>query len=125
MIGRCPNICNNKTSEGYCKTTVCINPSYQQYLITGVEDGWIKVDKKTWDEYQMMKNSDYGVGITGHNKMDNTTKQILENQEVILLTLSKLILPKCTNSETSQLNNRLIDSYHLTRKILGKDYIKR
>lgn len=57
--------------------------------------------------------------------MDNTTKQILENQEVILLALSKLILPKCTNSETVQLNNRLIDNYHLTRKVLGKDYIKR
>lgn len=57
--------------------------------------------------------------------MDSTTKQILENQEVILLALSTLILPKCTNSETAQLNNRLIDNYHLTRKALGKDYIKR
>ena len=57
--------------------------------------------------------------------MDNTTKQILENQEVILLALSTLILPKCTNSEIAQLNNRLIDNYHLTRKALGKDYIKR
>ena len=57
--------------------------------------------------------------------MDNTTKQMLENQEVILLALSKLILPKCTNSETARLNNQLIDNYHLTRKVLGKDYIKR
>lgn len=57
--------------------------------------------------------------------MDNTTKQILENQEAILLALSKLILPKCINSETAQLNNQLIDNYHLTRKILGKDYIER
>ena len=57
--------------------------------------------------------------------MDDTTKQILENQETILLALSKLILPKCTNGETVRLNNRLIDNYHLTRKILGKDYIKR
>ena len=57
--------------------------------------------------------------------MDNITKQILENQEVILLALSKIMLPKCANSETTQLNNRLIDNYHLTRKLLGKDYIKR
>ena len=52
MIGKCPNIRNNKTSNGYCKTAGCINPRYSQYLITGVEDGWIKVDKKTWDEFQ-------------------------------------------------------------------------
>ena len=57
--------------------------------------------------------------------MDNITKQILENQEVILLALSTLILPKCVNSEIARLNNRLIDNYHLTRKVLGKDYIKR
>lgn len=60
MIGKCSNVCNNKTSDEYCKTTECINPHYRQYLIIGVEDGWIKVDKKTWDEYQMMKNPDYG-----------------------------------------------------------------
>lgn len=59
MIGKCSNVCNNKTSDEYCKTTECINPHYRQYLIIGVEDGWIKVDKKTWDEYQMMKNPDY------------------------------------------------------------------
>jgi len=23
----------------------------EKYLITGVEDGWIKVDKATWDDY--------------------------------------------------------------------------
>lgn len=57
--------------------------------------------------------------------MDNTTKQILENQEIILLALSKLILPKCTNSKMAWINNRLIDNYHLTRKALGKDYIER
>ena len=67
-------------------------------------------------------------GIKGYNwvqQMDNITKQILENQEVILLALSTLILPKCVNSEITRLNNRLIDNYHLTRKVLGKDYIKR
>lgn len=25
------------------------------YLITGVEDGWIKVDKKVWQEYLKAK----------------------------------------------------------------------
>ena len=27
----------------------------EKYLITGVEDGWIKVDKATWDDYQYLK----------------------------------------------------------------------
>lgn len=56
--------------------------------------------------------------------------RILENQEIILLGLSKLLTPYCRgsivdkNSET-QTNNHLIDAYHLTRKILHKNYIKR
>ena len=29
--------------------------SREKYLITGVEDGWIKVDKATWDDYQYLK----------------------------------------------------------------------
>lgn len=65
MNGTCPYICDNKTSLGYCQTTGCINPKYNGsgvYLITGVEDGWIKVDKQTWREYQMMEDPDYGVG---------------------------------------------------------------
>ena len=65
MTNICPYICNNKTSYGYCQTTVCINPKYNgsgTYLVTGVEDGWIKVDKKVWNEYKMMKDPDYGVG---------------------------------------------------------------
>ena len=51
-------------TEGFDEKYIrdAINPQYQQYLITGVEDGWIKVDRKTWDEYQMMKDLDYGVG---------------------------------------------------------------
>ncbi len=65
MTSKCPYICNNKTSCGYCQTTVCINPKYNgsgTYLTIGVEDGWIIVDKKVWDEYKMMKDPDYGVG---------------------------------------------------------------
>ena len=27
----------------------------EMYLITGVEDGWIKVDKETWKEYLQAK----------------------------------------------------------------------
>ena len=29
MIYKCPYVCGNKTEFGYCKTTACINPSYQ------------------------------------------------------------------------------------------------
>ena len=32
MTGRCPYVCTNKTAEGYCKTTGCINPSYMYVL---------------------------------------------------------------------------------------------
>jgi hypothetical protein len=61
--------------------------------------------------------------------MTDTERRILENQEAILLGLSKLLTPQCKgmldrNGETSA-NNILIDCYHLTRKELGKDYIKR
>ena len=27
----------------------------ERYLVIGVEDGWIKVDKKTWKEYLRIK----------------------------------------------------------------------
>ena len=29
----CPHICDNKTKYGYCKTTACINPKYNQSYI--------------------------------------------------------------------------------------------
>lgn len=70
MTDKCSYICNNKTSYGYCKTTVCINQKYNgsgTYLLIGVEDGWIKVNKKAWDEYletkKMIDDPDYGCGI--------------------------------------------------------------
>ena len=62
--------------------------------------------------------------------MTDIEYRILENQEIILLGLSTLLTPYCKgsiidkNNET-QTNNRLIDAYHLTRKILHKNYIKR
>ena len=37
----CENVCDNKTSEGYCKTTACINPKWsdiKEYLSIPVED---------------------------------------------------------------------------------------
>lgn len=51
--------------------------------------------------------------------------QILENQEIILLALNKLLTPHCkgildANGET-RTNVRVIDAYHKTRKLLGKD----
>ena len=30
MIGPCTHICGNKTSDGYCRTTGCINPNYNR-----------------------------------------------------------------------------------------------
>lgn len=39
----CENVCDNKTSEGYCKTTACINPKYSQ-LYTSVPIEGIKGD---------------------------------------------------------------------------------
>lgn len=57
-------------------------------------------------------------------------ERILENQEAILAGLSALLAPHCrgslldANGETRS-NNRLIDCYHKTRKMLGKAYIKR
>ena len=62
--------------------------------------------------------------------MTDIEYRILENQEIILLGLSKLLIPYCKgsildkNGET-RINNKLIDAYHLTRKTLNKDYIKR
>ena len=57
--------------------------------------------------------------------MTKIEEVILENQEVILLALNKLLTPHCKgildrNSETHA-NTRIIDRYHQTRKLLGKD----
>ena len=32
MLGSCPFVCFNKSENGYCKTTGCINPKYQQSI---------------------------------------------------------------------------------------------
>ena len=62
--------------------------------------------------------------------MNDIEKRILENQEAILLGISKILTPQCkgmlrdSNGE-ARANNLLIDCYQMTRKELGKDYIKR
>ena len=56
--------------------------------------------------------------------MTEIEKRILENQEVILLSLSRLLVPYDQYS-TIKTNNGVIDCYQLTRKMLGKDYIER
>lgn len=30
----------------------------EKYLITGVEDRWIKVNKEAWDDYQYLKTKE-------------------------------------------------------------------
>ena len=32
MIGQCPYDCNNKNELGYCRSTGCVNPEYQQIV---------------------------------------------------------------------------------------------
>lgn len=34
-MSTCPYVCNNKTEFGYCCSTVCINPKYNQRTING------------------------------------------------------------------------------------------
>lgn len=33
-MNTCPYVCNNKTSYGYCMSTACINPKYNQFSVT-------------------------------------------------------------------------------------------
>lgn len=33
-VGPCDRVCDNKTSLGYCKTTVCTNPEYNKTSMT-------------------------------------------------------------------------------------------
>lgn len=58
--------------------------------------------------------------------MTEIEKMILENQEVIMSALSILLTPHCKgfydrNGETKT-NVCLIDNYHKTRKMLGKEW---
>lgn len=57
--------------------------------------------------------------------MDENIRQILENQEVLLLGVSALLTPNCkgildANGETHK-NAMMIKCYHDTRKLLGKE----
>lgn len=51
--------------------------------------------------------------------------RVLENQETIMLALSRIITPMATNQKMAHMNNELIDCYHKTRKMLNKPYIER
>ena len=59
--------------------------------------------------------------------MTDLDKQVLENQEIILLALSRLMVNtmKLTDIQDRKIINRLADNYNKTRMILGKDYVKR
>ena len=57
-------------------------------------------------------------------KLTEYEKRILENQEIILLSLSKLMLKHFSNNDTGIIN-ALINCYHETRKANGKNYINR
>ena len=53
---KCKECINYMVSEVGCYGNV--NPcehlhidDQDEYLVTGVDDGWIKVDKETWNEY--------------------------------------------------------------------------
>ena len=61
------------------------------------------------------------------NKEDRLKiERILENQEVILLALSKFtVCEAATMQSFADITNKLIDCYHATRMTLGKSYIKR
>lgn len=56
-------------------------------------------------------------------------EQILRNQEVMLIAIYQLMQNNsdrvAKDQSYRQTINKLIDEYHHTRKILGKDYIER
>lgn len=50
--------------------------------------------------------------------------RVLENQEAILEGLTRIITPLVKDSKLAQTNNKLIDCYHRTRKLIGKSYVE-
>jgi len=64
-----------------------------------------------------------------NTQSEEIVKRLLENQEVILLALTDLHLSKIGESKYDQSvihrQNMIIDCYHETRRILGKEYIDR
>lgn len=59
--------------------------------------------------------------------MTDLDKQVLENQEIILLALSRLMVNTINpiDIQDRKVVNRLADNYNKTRMMLGKDYVKR
>ena len=43
--------CNNKHLKRQFYEVKMNNKEKDMYLVIGVEDGWVKVDKKVWQEY--------------------------------------------------------------------------
>ena len=72
-MSTCPYVCNNKTEFGYCCSTVCINPKYNQRTINGGLTGdYVQVvrckDCKWWtkQEASLQGRCDaYGMYPTG------------------------------------------------------------
>ena len=57
---KCERCFNYKVSELGCygSEKVCEyfqTDDYNEWIVTGVEDGWIKTDKETWEEYLKAK----------------------------------------------------------------------
>lgn len=48
MIGPCIQICENKNSEGYCQSTACINPKYNNKSIVWTVNTILSTEE-IWD----------------------------------------------------------------------------
>lgn len=76
MIGTCSYNCSNKTSDGYCRTTGCINLNYQQNQINQnntlifpvtIAGRYFATKQNLLDfvkvHIKAIDNPDYGIGI--------------------------------------------------------------
>ena len=59
---KCWYACKNKTSEGYCRTTVCINPEHRFHEL-GVKTVYVKPNfYNSVKKKDIESDPDYGVG---------------------------------------------------------------
>lgn len=61
--------------------------------------------------------------INGYSSEEILT-QILANQRIILLTLTKFVTPHCAdmnNESWLKINNALVSEYHRTKEIIGEE----
>lgn len=54
--------------------TTIINEK-EKYIIIGIEDGWIKIDKKIWQQYQQLKEKERSI------KLDYPCKNIKKGEK--------------------------------------------